>query len=581
MRVVVFSPHAGIWVHAFPEALIADALRGAGMDVTYVTCDGALSTFCIAMGAQGLSPSSSHDERLAVCKQCKANRDLLRDDFALRGYDFDSVLEAEDRMAIERAVARASPREVAAFEVGGVAVGRATLYEYLIQNKRAELTVPDVDWPRFRMRLTNTVRSLYAANKILDREQPDRVLAYNTLYSVNAMWRAAVSKRGIRTYFLHAGSNLSRRLQTMMIGRDSTFGWFAHAVEAWRSRRELPCGGPDLALVTDHYEQLFQGASVFAYSAAKAARTQDIRGRFGVRQDQRLLVATMSSYDEYAAAAAIGEIAAESTLLFPRQRDWIRALVQYVAQRRDLFLVVRVHPREFPNKRDAVKSDHALELERELVNLPANVKVNWPTDELSIYDLADQTDVFLNAWSSAGREMSLLGIPVVVYAPELLLYPPDLNYVGTTEPTYFAAIERALADGWSFERVRRAYRWSVLELVHGVADLADGFDFRETPPATPIERAWRFALSLPRVRQRYDLLRRPPRLRAAAAIAEAIRTDAPLFLSPSPVATLEEETAALRREIGRLARALSGEDPRPASPTSLRAKLSAISAEND
>src|SRR5204862_2893167 len=123
--------------------------------------------------------------------------------------------------------ARASPRDLVAFEVDGVAVGRAALYEYLIQNKRAGLSVPDAEWPRFRLRLVNTLRSLRAAQKILERERADRVVTYNTLYSVNAMWRAVGDKRRIPTYFLHAGANLSRRLQTMLVGRDSAFAWFA------------------------------------------------------------------------------------------------------------------------------------------------------------------------------------------------------------------------------------------------------------------------------------------------------------------------------------------------------------------
>src|SRR5262249_38520391 len=155
---------------------------------------------------------------------------------------------------------------------------------------------------------------------------------------------------------------------------------------------------------------------------------------------------------------------------------WIRALIDWIRTKPDRFLLVRVHPREFPNKRDRKKSEHAEALERELATLPPNVRVNWPTDELSIYDVAEQADVFLNAWSSAGKEMTLLGLPVVIFCPEVLQYPAELNYVGTTRDSYFAAIETALRDGWSFEHTRAAFRWCVLELVRGLASIGDGFD---------------------------------------------------------------------------------------------------------
>src|SRR5690606_6941171 len=99
---------------------------------------------------------------------------------------------------------------------------------------------------------------------------------------------------------------------------------------------------------------------------------------------------------------------------------------------KDLFLIIRVHPREFPNKRDSLKSDHALELEQTLSELPENVRVNWPSDNISLYDLAQIMDVCLNSWSTAGKEMGTLGIPVVLYSADLVFYPADLNYLAVS-----------------------------------------------------------------------------------------------------------------------------------------------------
>jgi len=562
VRALFFAPHAGIWVHAFPEALIADALGDSGIDIVYVTCGGALSSLCITMASRGVAIDSPVAAKQAVCRECMRNRDLLRADFDFKGYDFESVLTPVDERRIEELTAR--PRTVATFDLDGVAVGRAALYEYLISKKKSQLEIPDEEWPEFRPRLANTVRSLLAAQKILDLERPDRVLTYNSLYSVNAMWRAAADQRGIASYFLHAGSNLRNRLQTMMLGRDSSLRWYAHLIEAWRDYRDLPCSAGELAAVTDHFEQLLRGTSVFAYSAAKASEAQDVRARFDVRPEQKLVVAAMSSYDEYVAARAIGEMPASPSELFPTQIEWVRALSEHFAKRPDLFLIIRVHPREFPNKREGTKSEHAYQLERAFQALPSNVRVNWPADKLSIYDLAEHADAFLNAWSTAGREMALLGLPVVAYCPEMLLYPAELNYVGTTRETYFAAIDKALRDGWSFERARRAFRWSVLELSRGIANIDDGFDLTEHPASSVFERAVRGVLALPGVRQRYDLWRRPHRLREAHRLGEAMICGEPTLVPP-PVRTVDEatETAALRAQFVRLGRALAGDAPKP------------------
>ncbi len=575
MRALFFAPHAGIWVHAFPEALIADALRGDGIDVVYITCDGALASLCIPMLSRGLTLDSPAPAKQAICRECRHNRTRLRESFDLPGYDFESVLTPDDERRIDELLGSVRPAEAAAFEVDGVAVSRATLYEYLISKKQSRLELTDEEWPQFRPRLANALRSLFAAQRILDREKPDRVLTYNSLYSVNAMWRAAADQRGIASYFLHAGVNLRDRLSTMIVGRDSTLKWYADLIAAWDAYRDLPCSAAELARVTDHFEQLFRGTSVFAYSAGKAV-AQDVRARFGVAPDQRLVVAAMSSYDEYVSAAAIGEMPAQQSSLFPTQIEWIRALGAWFAARPELFLIIRVHPREFPNKREGTKSEHAFQLERAFATLPSNVRVNWPDDKLSIYDLAEHADVVLNAWSSAGREMALLGLPVVVYCPDMLLYPADLNDVGTTRATYFAAIEAALRGGWDFERVRRAYRWCALELARGIADIDDGFAFSEDPPPTLVRRVLRAALVIPGVRQRWDLLRRPPRLREAHRFGEAILAgDATLVAPARPRADITEatETAALRVQLARLVQALYGAERGAPTPGTLRSRL--------
>src|SRR5262249_30054770 len=163
-----------------------------------------------------------------------------------------------------------------------------------------------------------------------------------------------------------------------------------------------------------------------------------------VSNDQKILVAAMGSYDEEFAAETVEAKRPIQNLIFPTQAAWLQALVGFVRQRPDLFLIIRVHPREFPNKREAKKSEHATMLESLFTTLPSNVAINWPVDRISIYDLAEETDVFLNSWSSVGKEMSVLGLPVVIYSADLPLYPAELNYLGTSEEDYFQKIQQAL-----------------------------------------------------------------------------------------------------------------------------------------
>jgi hypothetical protein len=332
----------------------------------------------------------------------------------------------------------------------------------------------------------------------------------------------------------------------------------------------MACDAPTMQRITDHFLVLFRGGSIFGYSSRTRGSSNGLRERFGASPGQRILVAAMSSYDELFAAETAG---ARPSLpqLFPRQVDWIRALVEFVRQRKDLLLVIRVHPREFPNKREGVKSEHAALLEAALADLPPNVRVNWPGDKVSLYDLANEASAFLTAWSSVGKEMATLGLPVVTYCPQLLLYPAALHEAATTLPDYHAAIERALASGWSLERVRKAYRWLAVEHRHGVVDIADGYAHRE---GSFVERVWRrlsrtihpgLESRLEGAAQWLDCVRRPRRLAEAAAIAQLVSSGGrtPLELKEPQVdgPSREEETRALKRELGRMRAALFGKAP--------------------
>jgi hypothetical protein len=480
MKVLFFSPHSAIWVHAFPEALVAEALQQSGHQIVYVTCGQVLEDQCVAMSAAGIGSQNTRRERRQVCKRCTNLKMLLRRDFGLPGRDMSAMLEEDGLRRVDEILADLNRTNAVELTIDGVPVGRYALYELILHRKKDTLAIGEDEWPEYRAAIRGALMALFSGQKILAEERPDRLVTYNTMYPVNrVMWHLA-ARQGVTTYFLHAGTNLSRRLRTLIISRDATFPFCKHLIAEWPRFRHKPVLPEIVDQIRAHLLVLFRGHSVFGYSSGVQKGSFDAHERFGVSAGQRLLVAGTSSPDERFASETIGVSSWEGPNPFPTQVEWIQSLVRFVGSRPDLFLVIRVHPREFPNKRESAKSAHAFLLEEALRSLPDNVRVNWPTDNIALYDLANRTDVFLNAWSSTGKDMALLGIPVVSYYGGGLLYPPDLNYVATTESEYFRVIDEALEDGWSFERSRLVFRWLALEFNHGLVEIADGYPVKET-----------------------------------------------------------------------------------------------------
>jgi hypothetical protein len=563
MKVLFFAPHSAIWVHAFPEALIAESLAQHGHEIVYATCGRQFAELCIPMSAYGLGHGSPAPAKNKICDACEKSADLITRRFGFRRRRIVDCLSADDRAAIASIVANVTPDNFLDIRVHGIEVGRLALYELLLGRKKQNLRLSESEWVEYTVQLKNALSSLFAARTLLDEERPDRVVAYNTLYSVNNVACQLSESRGIPTYFLHAGGNLSRKYETMLIGRRDGVRFYDDLLSFWHRICDQPCGRDLLAPVTDHFLELLLGRSVFVYSAPRSVGEEELRARWRIAPGKRVLVATMSSPDERFAAETIGAMRSSANHIFASQVEWIRHLCAWVGERPDLFLVIRVHPREFPNKRESVTSDHARALSDVLANVPPNVVVNWPSDNVSLYDLSEVADVFLNAWSAAGKEMALLGLPVVVYAPELLAYPPSLNYVGESRDGYFDSIGRALRDGWSIERTRMTYRWCAFEYERAIVDLRESFSNNLSRPPGRIRtrvRRWLDRVD-PHLRYAMDCWGRASTLRAAATINEVVETGSQTPLSVvdfQPGATsMNEETQALRIEVRRLLEGLA------------------------
>lgn len=565
VKILFFAPHAAIWVHAFPEALIAETLAQSGHTIVYVSCGEALQKVCIPMNAFGLDHLSPLKARQEMCRRCGEHTQLIRTEFGLEGCDLAGLLEPADWETVEQLLAGLSPDTINACTIQGVPVGRLALYEPILNRKKTETEFAGDEWDEYLAWLRGAVVATIAGSRIIERERPDCVVVYNSFYSVNHVMCWLAKDRGIPHYFLHAGGNLSCRLQKLMVGRDEAYQYLRRLVDRWPQFSHRPCAPDILREITNHFLVLFGGQSVFSYSARASQEPFNVRERYGIGIDQKIVVATMSSNDERVAAKVIGVLPDTPRLLFPQQVDWIKWLIEFAAERPDIFLLIRVHPRDFPNKREGVKSEQARNLEALFRQLPNNVCVNWPSEHVSLYDLANEAAVFLNAWSSAGKEMSLLGLPVVIYAPELIYYPSELNYVGTTKEELIKRIDQALQDGWSFDKTRATYRWLALEYHYGLIDIADSYPLKEDGSSSVVQRLVKRVRrwGAPFYQQKHDCQNRSARLRSSEVVDSVFRLLAETPVDPKvgsaiPDISAKEEETALRLELVRVGKALFG-----------------------
>lgn len=479
-QVIVFAPYSAIWSHSLPEALVASSLKEAGSEIIYVPCDGMMVEGCAAMSAHRIDHRSSPKARIALCGMCKTRRDALATGLGAKVVTMDSLLPQGVKEEAAAFVETVSVDKIMALEIDGYKVGKIALHETIIHFKLTSLQeITDDALMEFRVKLLHVILALRVTQTLLKKFSPSRILNYNTNLSSNHIMMLVAERAGVETYGLHAGGNMAKRLSSLYVYRRDMVklykDWMTRFDLGWGQCPTTSDGIRDAAL---HFTALTSGKTLWVYSAPKQKTYFDVRSHYGISPDKKVLLATLSSYDELFSSQTLG-ILDQPCLMFPSQVEWVQSLIKHVAGRPDLFLIIRVHPRELPNLRDNLHSNHAKKLAEVLVDLPPNVRINWPQEGISLYDLLPQVSVGLNGWSSTGKEMALMGIPVVLFTGDILFYPSSLNILASAPDDYFRRIDQAIKGGWSFERIRQVFRWLAVEYTLGTIDISDRFTYKE------------------------------------------------------------------------------------------------------
>ncbi len=559
MKLLFFAPFSGIWPHAALEARLAVALQQRGHDVVYVTCGGALHRHCVVMASMQLAADARETERNEVCRSCTARANSVRSAFGLRGPQLGEILGVGAINQIHERIDHSEDHALLVSTWDGLPVGRRALFPFLLYHKKDDLEFSPAQWRAYRDQLYQTMLSVSAARQLISQYHPDAVLTYSATYSVISAFLEVARDAGVADYFFEACGNHAYRDHRAILGRASILEWYLYLRSVWATLGQQPARPALIGEVGDHLDNLFNSRTAFAYSTASSLRSDPLRKMLGAEDDTKILLATLSSHDELFASVE-AELVPRPTFVFASQLKWLDWLLEYVAARPQLHLVIRVHPREFPNRRDKADliSTHAKRLQQRLINLPPNCFVNWPDQNLSLYDLAKDVDVVLNAWSSAGKEMGLLGLPVVEWATEVLLYQPDERYCATDHDSYRSCIEKALADGWDGGTVRKLFRWCALE--YGAATFVTG-PLVKSPGI--YDRLANFACRIARKFGgiRVDaLLARSESVDNASleAIEAAIRKRQPALINQLDFSNAAEpaEAAALARQIRRMVNTL-------------------------
>ncbi|MCU1278823.1 MAG: hypothetical protein JWM53_2369 [bacterium] len=468
-RVTFLAPHAGIWVHALPEGFLAKSLDAEQFDVSRIHCDGTFGAHCTVMEAAGLDIDADAAQKNSICRGCIGKSAVLRRCYRGRDYLISNYLTDAERAQAHAMVAGLSAPELEKLEYLGVEVGVIAAYETLLKFKKTAWSFSDVELAHLKVYTTNALLSLIAFSHLYDVIKPDILVTYSPQYGVNGVCARYCELGGTKVYFVEGSANLAERYQAVRVWDWTEFGLTNPAMKAWPDADRERLSPDEIARAGAHTRRLTEASSFSVYSEPESRRF-DLRSHFGVPTGAKVVLAAMSSYDEAYSAYKIGRFPKNKYVsdVFASQWDWIRESIPFFAAHPQLFFIIRIHPRTMPNKREGVMAPGYEELERLFSDLPANVRVNRPTDKISIYDLYKQIDVLVTGWSACGIEAMTYGVPVVTYDQNLPSYPASIHFTGRSKEAYFANIVAATQAGRSEAIADAATKWMAFSMCRGV-----------------------------------------------------------------------------------------------------------------
>ena len=178
----------------------------------------------------------------------------------------------------------------------------------------------------------------------------------------------------------------------------------------------------------------FQLGGAFAHLYQKASRfgPESIRSTLGLDDRPVVLLPTNVLGD----SATLGQ-----TVFSQSMAEWIERLVPYFAIHSEVQWVVRIHPAETwtvgPSVAEIIRNASP--------ELPAHIRLIEPAEKINTYDLMDIADLALVYTTTAGLEIALRGIPVLV-SGRAHYRKKGFTLDADTVEEYFGLLEAVLAD---------------------------------------------------------------------------------------------------------------------------------------
>lgn len=394
MNILFYSPYAGNWyLHTLWEGTIAHAVKHRGANVRFIGCDSAFRACDIFWNSTPRTEAGCHG-----CQQ------IGRQVFSQLGLESnfigEHVTDAE-RAEINGWLSAMADGDLFDSHFDAYPVGewcRASLVAHYRQPRFEPLSPEQAQ--TLRRYLEGAALAIRSLNRQLDAFRPELLVTLNGTFFSHRVAFELARERGIRVVVHERGM-----LPDSLLFNENQTIWARPRLQAHcETWRDVPLSTSELETAVQYLNDRRYGKRLAWHAFSPTPQPLEfIRRKLNIRPEQRVISLFTTSQSEAATSEWKG--------VFSDMIEWVTDTIEWFGSRPEFHLVVRIHPNE-----DHVQGSSTQVLDRyraALKNLPENVSVIWPRDEVSSYSLVDLSSAVLVHDTTLGLESAATrGLPV-------------------------------------------------------------------------------------------------------------------------------------------------------------------------
>ncbi|MFI4937136.1 MAG: hypothetical protein ACHQJ6_01325 [Candidatus Berkiellales bacterium] len=473
-RVLILLPESGIHSYIKSMVAVAQQIKLKGYQVYFARCYN-LFERCMFMDSETLSIEATAKQKALLCTYCYRSFQRQVIDNGFESIDLRHFSDEADRQAIHDKINQHStPFDFTYDGINFSGLLEYNFYLYLKKTGLTDLSPSEIKlWQHY---LSGLYVGYHAVKRLIPKLNISHILMFDG-YSLNSIIKCLADQQGVSIINLAYPFHKDIDVTKLRVLHQDVLTSNYEAVDRWHEFKHLSLSASQIKDAVDDLIIRMSKRGIYTYSQSKSKHSNFFE-KFNLDQNRKIIVAYPSSPDEVDAIINArqkkGLPLVKPDDAFSDQFHWLDELIEFTEKSNQFQLIIRLHPRLAPNHREKWGCAAKEEFLKRYAKDYQHVRIIWPEDKTSSFDLADIADVVTVAWSSLGLFMARLGIPVVSGLKVSLPVPNDeFCLFCKTKESYFATIERLCHTALSLEHLKEAYRCYQLLYLGYTVDLSD------------------------------------------------------------------------------------------------------------